>query len=64
MWRDANTRRPEPLDSLLKMLVKRCEIPPGFNVSKFRTDELKVSVLLYPDFLSDAHPGLKACDHG
>jgi hypothetical protein len=46
------------------MLVKRCEIPPGFNVSKFRTDELKVSVLLYPDFLSDAPPGLKACDHG
>ncbi len=62
--RDANTRLLEPLDSLLEMLVERCEIPPEFNESKLRTDELKVSFLLYPDFLSDAHPGLEACDHG
>ena len=62
--RDANTRLLEPLDSLLEMLVERCEIPPEFNESKLRTDELMVSVLLYPDFLSDAHPGLEACDHG
>ncbi len=42
--RDANTRLLESLDSLLEMLVKRCEIPPEFNESKLRTDELKISV--------------------
>ena len=34
--------RIEPLDSLLEMLVKRCDIP-RVNKSKLMTDELKVS---------------------
>jgi hypothetical protein len=29
-----------------------------FNVIKFRTDELKLSFLFYPDFLDDPHPAL------
>ena len=30
-----------------------------YNVIKFRTDELKISFLCYPDFLADAHPALR-----
>src|SRR6185312_15026610 len=30
-----------------------------YNVIKFRTDELKVSFLCYPDFQVDAHPALR-----
>ena len=59
VYRDASTRLGETLDSLLEGLVKRCEIGPEFNVVKFRTDELKISFLAYPDFLSDAHPALR-----
>src|ERR1039458_1284928 len=49
----------EPLDLLLTGLVKQFAIPPKFNLLKFRTDELKVSFLSYPNFLSDAHPALR-----
>lgn len=59
LYREAGTKAGEPLDSLLAGIVKRCEIGPEFNVLKFRTDELKVSFLSYPDFLSDAHPALR-----
>jgi hypothetical protein len=49
----------EALDSLLGRLVAKYEISLEFNVLKFRTDELKISFLSYPDFLTDAHPALR-----
>jgi len=57
--RGDGTRLGEPLDALLETLVKRYEISPEFNVLKFRTDELKVSFLAYPEFESDPHPALR-----
>jgi hypothetical protein len=57
--REATTRFGEPLDGVLQALVTRLEIPLEFNVLKFRTDELKLSFLAYPDFLTDAHPVLR-----
>ena len=57
--RDDAPRFGEPLDSFLETLVKRYEIGGEFNVIKFRTDELKISFLAYPDFLSEAHPALR-----
>lgn len=49
----------EKLELLLGGLVKQCEIGQEFNVVKFRTDELKISFLAYPEFLSEAHPTLR-----
>src|SRR5258705_1773806 len=49
----------ESLDLLLARLVAKYAISAEFNVIKFRTDELKVSFLAYPDFLTDAHPALQ-----
>src|SRR6266513_363399 len=49
----------EPLDGLLKRLEAKYEISSEFNVIKFRTDEVKVSFLAYPDFLTNAHPALR-----
>ncbi len=44
------------LDSLLQQLISHLQITPDYNLLKFRTDELKLSFLAYPDFLSLAHP--------
>jgi hypothetical protein len=49
----------EPLDGLVERLVARYQISETFNLIKFRTDELKVPFLSYPDFLTDAHPPLR-----
>jgi hypothetical protein len=49
----------ERLDSVLKRVEGELEISPEFNVVKFRTDELKVSFLAYPDFFTEAHPALE-----
>src|SRR5580765_7665910 len=49
----------EALDALIQRLEAKYEISAEFNVVKFRTDELKVSFLAYPDFLTDAHPALR-----
>jgi hypothetical protein len=35
------------------------ESRPKHNVLKFRLDELKISFLAYPDFLTDPHPALR-----
>jgi hypothetical protein len=47
------------LDTVLDALRLRHAISNDFNVIKFRTDELKVSFLAYPDFFNDAHPALR-----
>jgi DNA phosphorothioation-associated putative methyltransferase len=50
---------PSALDSLLASLTSKYAVTVAFNVIKFRTDELKLSFLSYPDFLSQAHPALR-----
>lgn len=47
------------LDGLLERLEQKYCISNEFNIVKFRTDELKVSFLAYPDFFDDAHPALR-----
>ena len=49
---------PEP-NKLLAQLAVVFELGVEFNLIKFRTDELKVSFLSYPDFLDDPHPSLR-----
>src|SRR6266513_1259580 len=48
-----------PLGVLIDRLIAKYDISSEFNVVKFRTDELKVSFLAYPDFLTNAHPALR-----
>jgi hypothetical protein len=47
------------LDQLLEQLVAVFAVGPEFNLIKFRTNELKVSFLYYPDFMADPHPSLR-----
>ncbi|MEI7937857.1 MAG: DNA phosphorothioation-associated putative methyltransferase [Verrucomicrobiota bacterium] len=47
------------MDLLLAGIAEQCGVSKEFNLVKFRTDELKVSFLAYPDFLLDAHPSLR-----
>jgi hypothetical protein len=47
------------LNQLLAQLAVVFEVGPEFNLIKFRTDELKVSFLSYPDFMDDPHPALR-----
>ena len=47
------------LNQLLSQLVVVFKIGPEFNMIKFRTDELKVSFLFYPEFMDDPHPALR-----
>ena len=46
------------LGALLDHGVEKYQLPVEFNLVKFRTDELKLSFLAYPDFESDPHPTL------
>jgi DNA phosphorothioation-associated putative methyltransferase len=49
----------ERVDRLVAQIVAAFQVGPEFNVIKFRTDELKVSFLLYPRFFEDPHPVLR-----
>lgn len=57
--RDAGTSLGTELDRFVAQLVAAYQVGPEFNVLKFRTDELKVSFLAYPDFFDVAHPVLR-----
>jgi DNA phosphorothioation-associated putative methyltransferase len=57
--RNTDTDLGPELQQLLSTLAARHQLGPEFNVLKFRTDELKISFLCYPDFLDDAHPALR-----
>jgi hypothetical protein len=59
VYREEVIGRSEGLDTLLAGIVKRCEIGAEFNILKFRTDEMKLSFLCYPSFMSEAHPALR-----
>ena len=47
------------LNQLLAQLAMVFKVGAEFNLIKFRTDELKVSFLSYPDFIDDPHPALR-----
>jgi hypothetical protein len=47
------------LGAVLDRVVARYQVSTEFNLVKFRTDELKLSFLAYPDFESDPHPALR-----
>ena len=49
----------EALDRLLAQVMAAFQVGSEFNVVKFRTDELKVSLLFYPRFFDDPHPALR-----
>ena len=48
----------EKLDALLTRVAATCGADARHNVIKFRLDELKVSFLAYPEFMTDPHPEL------
>lgn len=47
------------LNLLVATLAARHELGPEYNLIKFRTDELKVSFLSYPEFMEAPHPALR-----
>lgn len=47
------------IDEFVAALMGTFKIDESYNVIKFRTDELKVSFLSYPDFFVQAHPALQ-----
>jgi hypothetical protein len=57
--RDGLANLDGPLGTILDQLVAKYQISAEFNLVKFRTDELKLSFLAYPEFESDPHPALK-----
>jgi len=59
VFRQADTDFGRELNQVLAILETQHELDAKFNVIKFRTDELKVSFLCYPDFLDEAHPALR-----
>ena len=46
------------LHALVEKIELKYETDKSFNLLKFRTDELKISLLSYPDFFTDPHPVL------
>jgi len=58
-FRQADTDFGRELNQVLAILETQHGLDAKFNVIKFRTDELKVSFLCYPDFLAEAHPALR-----
>ena len=59
VFREANSDFGRELNQVLAILETQHGLDAKYNVIKFRTDELKISFLCYPDFLVDAHPALR-----
>lgn len=59
VFRDDGPDLGAELNRLLAQLAVVFGVGPEFNLVKFRTDELKLSFLCYPDFLADPHPALR-----
>jgi hypothetical protein len=57
--RNAGLELDQGLATLLVRLLQQFNIGEEFNLLKFRTDELKLSFLSYPEFFTDAHPALR-----
>ena len=59
VYREADSDFGHKLNQILAILETQHGLDAKFNVIKFRTDELKLSFLCYPDFLVEAHPALR-----
>lgn len=59
VYREAGSDFGVELNQLIAMLATQYGVGDQFNVIKFRTDELKLSFLSYPDFMEVAHPALR-----
>jgi hypothetical protein len=59
VFREGSADFGNELNQVLAILAAQHGLDAKFNVIKFRTDELKVSFLCYPDFLAEAHPALR-----
>lgn len=59
VFRDTASDFGVALNQLLAQLAAVFAVGPEFNLIKFRTDELKVSFLSYPEFMDDPHPSLR-----
>jgi len=57
--RDVGSDFGAELNQLLAQLVLVFAVGPEFNLIKFRTEELKVSFLHYPEFMDAPHPALR-----
>lgn len=64
VFRDATIDFGPELNRLLAQLVIVFEVGPAFNLIKFRTDELKMSFLCYPEFMDASSSGPAARCHG
>lgn len=58
VYREESTSFGEVIDALLAKAVARCGADARHNIIKFRLNELKLSFLSYPKFLTDPHPSL------
>ena len=59
IFRTPDLQLDQDLATLLVRLIQQFSIGEEYNLLKFRTDELKLSFLSYPDFFNDAHPSLR-----
>jgi hypothetical protein len=59
VYRDEHSDFGPELNKLLAQLAAVYQVGSEFNLIKFRTDELKLSFLSYPDFFDDPHPALR-----
>jgi hypothetical protein len=50
----------EALSKIVATVAGSQKTEAAYNVIKFRTDELKISLLDYPDFMESAHPALRS----
>jgi len=50
LYRDEELKFAEPMRSRLARVVEDLQVPAEFNVIKLRTDELKISLMSYPEF--------------
>lgn len=57
--RDSETNLGQELNQILQILAIQHELGDQYNLIKFRTDELKLSFLSYPEFMQEAHPALR-----
>lgn len=59
VFRDEDSDFGQELNQVVATLATQHALGGEFNIIKFRTDELKVSFLSYPDFMDVAHPALR-----
>lgn len=59
VYKDSLYKTNSKLKKLVKSIISKYEVS-DVNLIKFYTREYKISLLYYPDFISDAHPSLSS----